>query len=76
MKEEIYWPNLIWVKIVSYFLLYAAIWMINNFLQDMRIIDALCETPFNAILFSFINYELSAQHKPNPQCYQMYSIRT
>ena len=26
----------------------------------MRIIDALCETPFDAILFYFINYELSA----------------
>ena len=30
------------------------------FLQNMRIIYALSETPFDAILFYFINYELSA----------------
>ena len=28
--------------------------MIIHFLQNMRIIDALCETPFDAILICFI----------------------
>ena len=34
--------------------------MIIHFLQNMRIIDALCEILFDAILFYSINYELSA----------------
>ena len=51
MKERTYWTNFFFAKIVSPFSFYAIIEMITNFLQNMRFLDALCETPFDAISF-------------------------
>ena len=62
-------------RIVPTFRMQQLKWLFT-ILQNMREIDALCETPFDAILFDNISQitNILFERKPNPQCYQIHSI--